>query len=89
MTRPLVLVIEDNVVDQERIRRWLGKDHALVFAGTAEQGLAEAFEQDPDCVLLDYLLPDAAGIDLVPTLELLAPVVVMTGQAEVEAGSPS
>ena len=58
--RPTVLVIEDNLVDQERLRRWLDTDYQLTVASTASEGIAAA-NRDVDCIILDYTLPDADG----------------------------
>ena len=76
-----VLVIDDDKVDREQIRRLLGGRHPLIEAGTASEGIAALDAGTVDCVLLDYRLPDQDGVRV---LEQLAgrslPVVMLTSQ---------
>ena len=60
-----VLVVDDNDVDRERLRRLLHDHHKIVEAATAEQGVSIAGSEDLDCVLLDYRLPDRDGTDVI------------------------
>ena len=48
-------------------------------AGTGRQALAQAPSLQPDVILLDFGLPDLAGLELVPALQALLPraVIVM------------
>ena len=84
-----ILLIDDNEQDRELYRRFLGKQlgHERVDIEEAATG-AEAATQfvriQPDCVLLDYNLPDTDGLDLLLKLKALAPsnslcVVMITG----------
>ncbi len=76
-----VLVIDDNNVDREQIRRLLGGRHALIEASTAREGLSLVESTPVDCVLLDYRLPDEDGVRV---LDLLSgrslPIVMLTSQ---------
>jgi signal transduction histidine kinase len=84
-----ILLIDDNEQDRQLYRRFLGKQlgHERVEITEAASG-AEAVTQfravQPDCVLLDYNLPDTDGLDLLIKLKELAPlnglcVVMITG----------
>ncbi len=76
-----VLVIDDDKVDREQIRRLLGGRHDLLEAATASEGITAVEAGTVDCVLLDYRLPDQDGVRV---LEQLAgrslPVVMLTSQ---------
>ncbi len=75
-----VMVIDDNDVDREAVRRLVGREYAVDEASTANEGLRLAREQRPDCVLLDYNLPDGSGVDLVEALAAEGfPVVMLSG----------
>ncbi len=78
-----LLIVDDNAVDRERIRRLLGAGHAMSEASTAAQALEALERSHTDCVLLDYRLPDRDGIDLIDQLvgQGLS-VVMLTGQGD-------
>jgi len=81
-----LLIVDDSPEDRELYRRLLVKDreHAyeILEAETGEEGLAMARETSPDCLLLDYRLPDVDGLEFLARLlaETLVPVIVLTGQ---------
>ncbi len=80
-----VLVIDDNDVDRELVRRLLRDEFRVREANTAKGGLQELSDRPPACVLLDYRLPDRNGLELIPSFAHLGvPVVMMTGQGAEE-----
>jgi signal transduction histidine kinase len=82
----LLLIVDDSPEDRELYRRLLAQDgeHAYEFldAETGDEGLQLAHERIPDCLLLDYRLPDVDGLEFLARLraERLIPVIVLTGQ---------
>ena len=92
-----VLIIDDSPEDRAEIRRLLltGSDRRLSFveAGTAEAGIQAVLYAafPPDCILLDYNLPDMEAPDVLAALTGLdgipvCPVVVITGGTKREYG---
>lgn len=90
MTRPLirVLLVEDDAVDRMACRRALSRnpDYEFVLseADSGREGLQLAHEQKPDCVLLDYHLPDLNGLEFLAALAdetggISIPVMMLTG----------
>lgn len=78
-----ILVVDDNDVDRERIRRFLGSRFTTREAATAAAALAACDEHELECVLLDYRLPDRDGIDLIEELVGRSlPVIMLTGQGD-------
>ena len=63
-----LMVIDDNEVDREAVRRLVGSEFEVDEAATAREGVRLAVERRPDCVLLDYHLPDGSGVDVVELL---------------------
>ena len=90
MTKPLirVLLVEDDAVDRMACRRALARnpDYEFVLseAESGREGLQLAHEQKPDCVLLDYHLPDLNGLEFLAALtdeagDVAIPVMMLTG----------
>lgn len=87
LTQPstCVLVVDDEPTDRERVRRWLGESVSVVEAGCGADALRLASERHPECVLLDYHLPDAECVDLLDRLGADGcGVVVLTGHGTEE-----
>lgn len=90
MSTPLVLVVvDDSPEDRDLYRRLLsqagGPGYTVSEADSGAEGLRLCEAERPDCVLLDYRLPDIDGLGFLTGLAkeegaLPAPVVVLTGQ---------
>lgn len=80
-----VLVIEDNHVTRRMLRATLtAAGYDVVEAPDAFTALVEAERSQPDLVLMDLVLPDMDGVDLLPRLRALAsgrdvPVLALSG----------
>ncbi len=90
MIKPLirVLLVEDDAVDRMACRRALARNSDYEFvlseAESGREGLQFAHEQKPDCVLLDYHLPDLNGLEFLAALtdeagDVAIPVMMLTG----------
>ncbi|NTU83413.1 MAG: response regulator [Chloroflexales bacterium] len=80
-----VLVIED----EQQIRRFLRTslaDHgyALLEASTGHDGITQAAQLQPDCVILDLGLPDMDGLEVLRQIRSWSsvPVVVLTARGQ-------
>ncbi|WP_127127299.1 HAMP domain-containing protein [Pseudoflavitalea rhizosphaerae] len=61
-----ILVVEDNELDSSQIVKMLESDNLQVkIAATANDAIGQIRRQVYDCIILDYSLPDMAGMDLV------------------------
>ena len=92
-----VVVVDDNPDDRVEIRRLLlcGSDRRYTFAEaeTGEAGiqLCRSASDPPDCLLLDYNLPDMEATEVLAALTgpgglPACPVVVLTGSEASKAG---
>ena len=90
MSEPRVrlLIVEDDLVDRMAGRRALAADPEHAFevleADTGKDGLALVAAERPDCILLDYHLPDVTGLEFLTRLAGQAgaagiPVMMLTG----------
>jgi PAS domain S-box-containing protein len=93
MTRPMLtlLLVEDFAPDRELYRRYLLSDSSCVYclleAESAIAGLELCRRHEIDAILLDYLLPDADGLQFLESLQAQSdgstpPVVMVTGEGD-------
>lgn len=93
--RPWLLLVEDDAIDRENIRRLVGDRYRLVEAQTGGEALALLDRRRFDAVLLDFRLPDCDADDLLRTLGdegsggPRLPVVVLTGHDSLALASSS
>jgi DNA-binding response OmpR family regulator len=65
-----ILVIEDEALIRKTTCMLLSKEKYLaVSAGTGDEGIAAARREKPDAILLDMMLPDKNGWDVLKTLK--------------------
>ncbi|MBM3961357.1 MAG: response regulator transcription factor [Planctomycetes bacterium] len=84
---PLVRVIEDDAFISDQFARLDGTcGFAVATYSTATSLLAEFDNQRPGCIVIDLVLPDMSGIELLQELagrDCKLPVVFMSGMARV------
>jgi signal transduction histidine kinase len=82
-----ILIIDDSPEDRELYRRLLDRialDYRMLEAETGAAGLALCRAEAPDCLLLDYHLPDFDGLEVLAMLagadgQVSVPVIMLTG----------
>jgi len=87
-----VLIVDDTIEDRYIYRRYLLKDeewrYRVLEAETGEEALALCRESQPDCILLDYRLPNLNGLEVLAALagdceEAICPVVMLTAEEDI------
>lgn len=80
-----LLLVDDDEIDRELVCRLLGSSHLVREAATAQEAVAAIEFHRPDCVLLDYRLPDADGLQVLPFFTRAhLPVIILTGEESPE-----
>lgn len=84
-SRHLVVVIDDNLDDLRLARRMLQTDYDMIDATSGRDGLKAIYKYHPDLVILDLMLPDMDGFDILMTMKNDAklrdiPVVVISAK---------
>ena len=81
-TATRILIIDDSPEDRAVFRRFLSEGSQRKFvileAETGEQGYALFRSERPDCVLLDYNLPDFTGLEILERLNAEQDAASMT-----------
>ena len=80
-----VVIVDDHDVFRDQVRKLLEADgfEVVADAATAGSGVALVGDLQPDLVLLDVMLPDAMGFDVVSTLrELGSFAIVLTSSRD-------
>ena len=83
-----ILLVDDDAVDRIAVQQVLQRSDVpvqVVEVGTCAAAIETLQQQDFDCVLLDYRLPDETGISLVQQIRqagIRAAAIVLTGQGD-------
>ncbi|MFN8445916.1 MAG: response regulator [Caldilineaceae bacterium] len=76
-----ILLIEDDEIDRELVRRLLRESCMIQEVATGQEGLLAMQAQRPELVLLDYRLPDLNSFDLLSKFVAEdIPVIILTGE---------
>lgn len=64
-----ILIIEDELALIKNLVLALSEDFEVFSTTTADEGLRKAKKEKPDLILLDIMLPDGSGIDVLRELK--------------------
>jgi two-component system cell cycle response regulator DivK len=87
MSGKTILYVEDNEYNRKIVRRLLGDpSYRLIEAEDGESGVAQAFQELPDLILMDVQLPKMSGLDATRILKAdprtaHIPIIVITSFA--------
>lgn len=83
-----ILIIEDDESGRENLADILELDgHQVVGASNASQSLERCRDDEFDCIIVDWKLPDESANRLIPRLQELQPdrpIIVVTGYGDVD-----
>ncbi|QHT72106.1 substrate-binding domain-containing protein [Rhodocytophaga rosea] len=84
-----ILVIEDNEDLTVFLKERLQENYEVITAADGNQGMKEAFEQIPDLIICDIMLPDTDGLKVTSILKSdlrtsHIPVILLTARNTVE-----
>lgn len=83
-----ILVVEDDKAISDMLVMFLSANkYEVSVAGDGKQALAQLYQSVPDLLLLDWMLPDMDGIDLIPQIREVSalkdlPILMLTAKAE-------
>jgi len=90
--RKKILVVEDEKALNLNLSSALSSEFEVISTASGNDGLAQAQEKKPDLILLDIMLPDKTGIEVLRELKAndktsAIPVIVLTNMGDVETVS--
>ncbi|MCX7781813.1 MAG: response regulator, partial [Negativicutes bacterium] len=80
-----ILVVDDESKMLEMIGNYLQKEgFGVMTAAAGREALRKAKEEQPDLIVLDWMMPDIAGIEVLAELRKFsqAPVIMLTAKTE-------
>ncbi|CAM2774708.1 DNA-binding response regulator [Chryseobacterium flavum] len=83
-----ILIVEDEPELKDTVQKFLESEHFIVeHAENYRSGLEKIISYDYDCILLDIMLPDGSGIDLLKEIKRLHkkdPVIILSAKDSVD-----
>jgi len=89
-----ILIIDNSENDRNAYKQFLSGSNThsydVIEAASGKEGLDYYSKQPPDCILLDFHLPDQTGVDFLHALKTnllpnIPPVIILTGQDPLNA----
>jgi signal transduction histidine kinase/DNA-binding response OmpR family regulator len=89
LRKPLLLIIEDNSDVRKYIGNILGPSYRIVEASDGEEGLRKSFEEIPELIISDIMMPKLDGIKLCQLLKSdqrtsHIPVILLTAKVTLD-----
>lgn len=86
-TKPLLLVIEDNIGIVAYIKSIVGEDYEISVAVNGEEGIDKAIATIPDIIITDVMMPLKNGYEVCETLKKdertsHIPIIILTAKAD-------
>ncbi|WP_414827741.1 two-component system response regulator [Alteromonas sp. H39] len=69
LSKPTILLVDDEPVNLRVLKQLLGPHYSLVFAKNGEEALRLAGEQHPNLILLDVMMPGMTGFEVCQRLK--------------------
>lgn len=83
-----VLVVDDDISDLNALNNILKSDYTVYFAKSGQSAIKRAVENKPDIILLDVIMPDMNGYEVISELKRTdardIPVIFITGLNDVK-----
>jgi len=84
-----ILIVDDDKMNITVLTDILSKNYTIYIARSGEEALEKVIERKPDIILLDIIMPDLNGFDVLSRLKEMddtraIPVIIITGLANIE-----
>lgn len=88
MSQPTILIVEDEAAIRDMLKFTLeSSEYTVIEAANAEQAWLIVLEQQPDLILLDWMLPGISGVSLAQRIRQndktrAIPIILLTARGE-------
>ncbi|QDH78956.1 response regulator [Echinicola soli] len=87
---PLLLIVDDNKEIRSYIEMHFGSQYAISTASNGKEGMSKAFDEIPDLIISDVMMPDMNGLQLCQQLKAdmrtsHIPIILLTARQSNEA----
>jgi signal transduction histidine kinase/DNA-binding response OmpR family regulator len=88
-SKPVLLLVEDNLDITTYIQSFLNNQYKIITAKNGKEGIEKAFEIIPDIIVSDIMMPLKDGFELTQTIKKAAetshiPIILLTAKADQE-----
>ncbi len=83
-----VLVVDDEAAIRDVLQNVLSDRYRVIDADTGDTALTKLIQETPDLILLDLMMPDISGLELLSKIRAqnsLVPVIVLTGTTSLDS----
>lgn len=89
-SKPLLLVVEDNMDVNQYLHSLLERDYHILFATDGTEGLEKALQHIPDIILSDIMMKGMDGISMLDRLKndlrtSHIPIIMLTAKADIRS----
>lgn len=87
--KPRILIIDDTPIMLRLLNTILRDDYDMMFAKSGGKGIESAKKDTPDMILLDIMMPDMSGFDVLTALKSdetteSIPIILMTASDSID-----
>nr|MBX2874497.1 response regulator [Saprospiraceae bacterium] len=87
---PIILIVEDNQAIAKYLQICLEPHYQVLFASNGQEGIDLAFNEVPDLIISDVMMPEKDGFELCETLKedtrtSHIPLILLTAKADIES----
>lgn len=90
MSQPKILIVDDEATTREIVKKILeDQDYLCIIAEDGPEGLEKAEQENPDSILLDQLMPEMNGDEVLEKLKSNdntkdIPVIMLTAKNDIK-----
>lgn len=82
-----ILVVDDSWLIRQTVTNYLKRaGHEVIIGENGTQAIEICTKNNPDCMILDLLMPDISGIDVIKAVreqKIQVPIIILTADIQI------